>query len=132
MAAAKQGFDVEALWRIERIGAVSLSPDGAQAVCSVSRFSMEANASTTRLELLSAFGGAPRTLTRCGEKDGQAAWSPTGAEIAFVARREQEGKKDEAPQLYLQPGLGARNASVAIPYLVPNWQFDPKRPALVR
>ena len=113
MARGRASIDVETLWRIERIGGVSLSPDGAQAVCSVSRFSMEENKSATRLELLSAFGGAPRTLTACGEKDGQAAWSPTGSAIAFVARREQEGKKDEAPQLYLiaPDGGEARRAS---------------------
>ena len=36
--AERQGkhIDVDALWKIERVGAVSLSPDGAQAVCSVS------------------------------------------------------------------------------------------------
>ena len=67
--AARQGkqFDVDALWKIERIGAVSLSPDGAQAVCSVSSFSMDDNKSAASLWLLSTFGGEPRRLTACGE-----------------------------------------------------------------
>jgi glucarate dehydratase len=39
---------------------------------------------------------------------------------------------EKAHQLYLQHGLGARNDSMAMQYLVPNWQFDPKRPCLVR
>ena len=39
---------------------------------------------------------------------------------------------EKAHQLYLEHGLGARDDAVAMQYLVPGWQFDPKRPALVR
>mgnify|MGYP001220046711 CR=1 FL=1 len=39
---------------------------------------------------------------------------------------------DKAHQLYLQHGLGARDDAVAMQYLLPGWQFDPKRPALQR
>lgn len=92
---------VEDLWAFERVGNIALSPDGAQAVCSVSDYSMEENKGHSRLWLLSTFGGAARQLTHCGEKDGQPAWSPDGTQIAFVAKREQQGKKDETPQLYL-------------------------------
>ena len=92
---------IEDLWKFERVGGISLAPDGAQAVCSVSRFSMEENNSHSSLWLLSTFGGAARQLTSCGEKDGAAAWSPRGDSIAFVAKREQQGKKDDTPQLYL-------------------------------
>jgi dipeptidyl aminopeptidase/acylaminoacyl peptidase len=92
---------VDDLWKFDRVGGVSLSPDGAQAVCSVSSYSMEENKSSSQLWLLSTFGGEPRRLTSCGEKDGQPAWSPDGTQIAFVAKREQEGKKDDTPQLYV-------------------------------
>jgi glucarate dehydratase len=37
-----------------------------------------------------------------------------------------------AHELYLQHGLGARDDAAAMQYLVPQWQFDPKRPCLVR
>jgi glucarate dehydratase len=37
-----------------------------------------------------------------------------------------------AHELYLKEGLGARDDAVAMQYLVPGWQFDPKRPALDR
>jgi dipeptidyl aminopeptidase/acylaminoacyl peptidase len=97
----KKLFTVDDLWQIERAGGVALSPDGVQAVCSLTRFSMEENKGSTSLWLLSTFGGEPRRLTSCGEKDGQAAWSPNGERIAFVAKREQEGRKDDTPQLYL-------------------------------
>jgi glucarate dehydratase len=39
---------------------------------------------------------------------------------------------DKAHRLYLEHGLGARDDSVAMQYLIPGWTFDPKRPALDR
>ncbi len=39
---------------------------------------------------------------------------------------------EKAHQLYKQHGLGARDDAMAMQYLIPNWKFDPKRPALVR
>jgi glucarate dehydratase len=35
-------------------------------------------------------------------------------------------------ELYLEYGLGARDDAAAMHYLHPGWQFDPKRPCLVR
>jgi glucarate dehydratase len=37
-----------------------------------------------------------------------------------------------AHELFLEHGLGARDDAVAMQYLLPGWQFDPKRPCLVR
>ncbi len=39
---------------------------------------------------------------------------------------------EKAHQLYLQHGLGARDDAMAMQYLIPGWQFNPKRPALDR
>lgn len=39
---------------------------------------------------------------------------------------------EKAHQLYLQHGLGARDDAQAMQYLIPGWQFDSKRPSLVR
>jgi glucarate dehydratase len=39
---------------------------------------------------------------------------------------------EKAHQLYKQHGLGARDDSVAMQYLIPGWTFNPKRPALDR
>ncbi|UNK46286.1 enolase C-terminal domain-like protein [Arthrobacter sulfonylureivorans] len=38
----------------------------------------------------------------------------------------------EANALYLEHGLGARDDAVTMQYLVQGWEFDPKRPCLVR
>ncbi|GAA1211408.1 enolase C-terminal domain-like protein [Prauserella alba] len=39
---------------------------------------------------------------------------------------------EAAHELYLREGLGARDDATAMRYLVPDWTFDPKRPALDR
>ncbi|CAN5919743.1 S9 family peptidase [soil metagenome] len=130
MTDKKKHITVETLWQIDRVGGLSLSPDGAQAVCSVASFSMEDNKGRSGLWLLSTFGGGPRRLTSCGEKDGQAAWSPTGERIAFLAKREQQGKTDDTPQLYViaPDGGEARRVSDFAPGIEAfKWLPDGKR-----
>ena len=39
---------------------------------------------------------------------------------------------EHAHQLYNTNGLGARDDATAMQFLIPGWQFDPKRPCLVR
>ncbi|OWQ93526.1 peptidase S9 [Roseateles aquatilis] len=133
-AAASRPFDVDALWALDRVGAPSLSPDGAQAVVPVTRFDMEKNHGSTSLWLLSTLGGQPRALTHAGEKDGQPRWSPQGDRIAFIARRDQEGAKDEQPQLYVIPPDGGEARRVTrLPFGVESfkWFPDGKRLAFV-
>jgi glucarate dehydratase len=35
-------------------------------------------------------------------------------------------------ELYREHGLGARDDAIAMQYLMPGWEFDPKRPCMVR
>ena len=42
------------------------------------------------------------------------------------------GEIESAHQRYKSMGAGARNDAVAMQFLIPNWTFDPKKPALVR
>jgi len=102
----KRPLDIDALWELERVGSVSLSPDGAAAVCAVTRDSMEANKGASSLWLLPCDGGSPRRLTTQGEKDGNPAWSPKADRIAFLAKRELDGRKDAERQLYVISAAG--------------------------
>lgn len=97
----RRAISIEDLWKFQRLGAPSLSPDGAQAVLAVSRYSMADNKGSSALWLLSTLGGAPRRLTHCGDKDGQPRFSPRGDRVGFIARREQEGHKDDESQFYV-------------------------------
>lgn len=119
-------FDVGALWALARIGEPSLSPDGAQAVAGVARYSMAENKAQSSLYLFSTLGGEPRRLTEAGEKDGTPQWSPRGDLIAFIARREQGGIKDEEPQLYLiAPDGGEARRAGSLPTGIESFKWFP-------
>ena len=127
---AERRFTVEDVWKIERPGAPTLSPDGAQACVSVTTYDMKANKGHTSLWLLSTFGGEPRQLTRVGEKDGEPRWSPDGRAIAFLAKRD----KDEEPQVYViapDGGEARRVTSIATGASCIKWFPDSKRLAFV-
>jgi dipeptidyl aminopeptidase/acylaminoacyl peptidase len=127
---ARRHMTVEDLWRIERLGSPSLSPDGAQAVVPLTRYSMEANSSSSSLWLVSTLGGQPRRLTHGGDKDGTPRWSPKGDLIAFAAKREQQGRKDEETQLYViapDGGEARRAAEVATGVGPFRWMPDGRR-----
>ena len=134
MAKPKPPLTIDDLWQIQRVGNPSLAPDGAAAVVPVTRFSMADNKSAASLWLLSTRGAPPRALTSCGDKDGQPRWSPRGDRIAFVGKREQEGRKDEEAQLYLiaaDGGEALRAADVATGVEAFRWFPDGRRIAFV-
>lgn len=127
---------VEDIWKLERPAQPALSPDGAQVCVSVTSHDMEENKPRASLWLLSAFGGEPRRLTSCGEKDGEPRWSRDGRWIAFIAKRPGLGadKGDEEPQVYLiapDGGEAWRLTDIATGAFALKWFPDSRRIAFV-
>ena len=96
----QQSLRVDDLWRLQRVGALAVAPDGLQAVCALTSCDIDANTTATSLWRLRTDRCAPQRLTCGGAKDGQPAWSPRSDRIAFISQREQQGSKDSSPQLY--------------------------------
>ncbi|AOJ82338.1 glucarate dehydratase [Burkholderia savannae] len=61
-------------------------------------------------------------------EDGHVAVPPRGGLGVEI----DEDALEAAHALYLKHGLGSRDDSLAMQYLVPNWTFDNKRPCLMR
>ena len=125
-----QPFSAERSWQIQRIGPPTISPDGQRVVCAVTRFDMEASKGIADLWMWSSAGGEGRRLTSQASSDGSPLFSPDGARLLFVAKREG----DTAPQLYVLPmdgGEAERITSVATGVAQPLWFPDGERIAFL-
>jgi dipeptidyl aminopeptidase/acylaminoacyl peptidase len=132
--AKRSRIDIDTLWQLERVASVAIAPDGSAVACAVTSYSMKENSGATSLWLLPTASCNPKRLTRCGEKDGKPAWSPQGDRIAFLARREQEGRKDAEAQLYIIDAAGgeAERKSRFLPGIEDfKWMPDGRRIAFV-
>ena len=132
---ANAAFDVDALWKVNRVGAPSLSPDGSLACASVTSFPAGQDEGTTELWLYpTGFGpqaglAKPRRLARSGP-GGDGVFSPDGTRVAFAAKREG----DVEPQVYVidvDGGEARRLTSVATGAAALKWFPDGKRIAFV-
>jgi dipeptidyl aminopeptidase/acylaminoacyl peptidase len=117
-------LSVEILWKLQRIASPVISPDGRWVVAPVTRYTVDDDKSHTDLWLFATDGSVERPLTRHGSAEGQAVFSPDGAQLAFVTRREE----DEAAQIYVlpmhQPGEARRLTEVPTGVSAPAWVGD--------
>ena len=129
-AQERKPLTVEDLWAVQRVGQPALSPDGALAAVTVTRYDMEENRGNGDLWLVPVAGGAPRRLTTHKASDGSPAWSPDGTRLAFVSKRDD----DKAGQLYVIPVAGGEAERVTdLPLGVsdPQWLPDGQRLVVV-
>src|SRR5260370_13292717 len=102
--AQKRAITHEDVWMMERAGEPLVSLDGRDIVVEVAEPDYDAAKQSSDLWLVAADGREPpRRLTFTKAPDSDPAWTPDGARLAFVTRRET----DEAPQVYILPMRGA-------------------------
>lgn len=95
---------------IVQAGSPAVSPDGEQVAFVVSQVSFGKNTNLSRVWIAAADGSSrPRPLSG-GEHDSAPAWSPDGAELAFVSRR---GEKKGESTLHVMPVAGGETRTVA-------------------
>lgn len=118
----------EDVWLMQRLGSPVVSPDGRQAVISLTQPSYERDGDVTNLWLVNTDGSSqPRQLTAHKGGESGVDWRPDGAKIAFSARRDG----DEQPQIYLMdmrgPGEAIRITDLSTGASNPRWSPDGKR-----
>jgi dipeptidyl aminopeptidase/acylaminoacyl peptidase len=125
-----QPMSVEDLWRLARLGDPVLTPDGKTIILPVARFDIERNRSFSDLFALPSAGGPARQLTTDPANETEAAVSPDGKFLAFIARRDE----DRAGQLWILPldgGEARRITAVPMGVFAPKWFPDSQRLAIL-
>ena len=85
IAAAK--FTPEVMWKMGRVGAVTLSPDGEQLVYTVTYYNMDENRGVTAIYLRDMASGAVKQLTDHASNNHSPKWSECGKQIYFLSDR---------------------------------------------
>jgi dipeptidyl aminopeptidase/acylaminoacyl peptidase len=121
----------ETMWKLQRVGAPSLSPDGKLAVVPVTRYDVEKNQGFTDLWLVPADRpGEARQLTSDAAADTEPRFSPDGQWVAFLSKRGDD-KENQVYVIALAGGEARRVTNVPTGASAIKWFSDSKRIAFV-
>ena len=101
-ATEKRPVTAETIWKLKRLGAPTLSPDGRAAVLAVTGYDLKEDKADTDLWLVPTSGGEARRMTTAEAGESNPQWSPDGKWIAFEAKRQG----DDQGQIYVLPADG--------------------------
>jgi dipeptidyl aminopeptidase/acylaminoacyl peptidase len=120
----RRPITLEDLWKTQRVGAPTISPDGKWVCVDVSTYNMAENSSHSDLWLLSTDGKTQRQLTRYKTKHANPVWSPDGKWIAFIAKR-----SGDTPQVHVispEGGEAKQVTSMPMPPQAVKWGPESK------
>lgn len=123
--AEKRPITPDDLWKVQRIGAPSIAPDGSQVVAEVTTWNMDKDEARSELYLFRSDVPGQTPLTRSGGRNSGPRWSPDGRHIAFVSTR----TGDSVAQVYLiEPAGGEARRLTKLPYAPSGlkWSADGK------
>ncbi len=86
-AAAQDVMTPELLWKLKRVSAPAVSPDGNSLVYGVRTYDVKANKGDTDLFVLDVAGGHPVQLTDMKGSESSATWRPDGQWIGFLSSK---------------------------------------------
>jgi dipeptidyl aminopeptidase/acylaminoacyl peptidase len=123
--AAPRPMTVEDLWKVQRVGPPSVSPDGTRCVVDVTTWDIDKDDSTSNLSLLDTNGKLQKQLTHTKGKNSGPKWSPDGKSIAFTSQR----TGDDGPQVYVISPDGGEARRITNMPMAPSglkWSADSK------
>lgn len=105
-AAQPARMDLDAYGRIVRLSDPQIAPDAKTIAVLVSRANVDENRFDADVVLVDIASGSQRTLTSARRGVGQPRWSPTGAELAFLAQGPASPGRDPKPQVFVMAMAG--------------------------
>ncbi len=121
---AQNPITPEMMWQMDRVGGLTVSPDGSKAAFTVTSFDIETNASETNIYIMDADSKESRQLTHHGT-EGSPAFSPDGNYLAFISRRH-----GGSGQVYVMPLYGGEARQITdlpVGASAPKWFPDGER-----